>query len=181
MANEPVTTSHTEAAQARIQEIRAMRQQIPNFVFPAAAGDGRKLSAAASVPSQFVEMTAVAVKNNVALVRGGGSDPSQSRDLLSYADAYEPVAAELDALAQFVRHSVAAARNKVGTDALTTYALAQRLAKSPETADLVPLVREMRRVLGRGRKSKATTPETPEVPGPTPVPATSVAVSRTKT
>jgi len=170
----PTQTSHTETAQARVEEIRAMRELIPNFAIPDSKGANRRLSTAASVPSRFIELTAVAVKNSTALVRGGGADPVQTRDLMSYAESYEPVADELEALAAFIRHSVIKARNKAGNDALTTYALAQRLAKRPETADLVPHVDDMRNALGnRFRNAKSKPAPTPATPGTEPAPATS--------
>ena len=66
------------------------------------------------------------IANQTSLVRAEGLDPAEIRDLVSYADAYEP---------------------------LTTYALAQRLAKLPEHAGLKPHVADMRRALERrGRK-----------------------------
>jgi hypothetical protein len=146
-----------------------MRQLIPNFVFPSSQGAGRRLTSAASVPPEFVELTAVAVTNTPGLVRGGAVDPVETRDLLSYAEAYAPLADELEMLAHFIRHSVATARHKAGNEALTVYALAQRLAKRPETADLAPQVADMRRALRRGRKAKpqpqpAPTPATPVTP-----------------
>ena len=107
---------HSDNAQARVEEIRAMRQQIPNFVMPTSKDELRKLSKAASVPQEFVELTAVAVKNSPMLVRGGGPDPDQTRDLMAYAEAYAPVADELEALAQFIRHSVITAKNRAGSD-----------------------------------------------------------------
>ena len=146
-------TPHTEAAQALVEQLRAMRQAIPHLVIPATRDETRRLSRAASVPPQFVELTAVAVKNSSALVRGGGADPTEIRDLMSFAEAYGPVADEHEALAQFIRHSIAAAKNKAGSDALTTYALARRLAKRPENADLAPHVEDMRRALRVPRKS----------------------------
>ena len=162
---------HSDNAQARVEEIRAMRQQIPNFVMPTSKDELRKLSKAASVPQEFVELTAVAVKNSPLLVRGGGPDPDQTRDLMAYAEAYAPVADELEALAQFIRHSVITAKNRAGSDALTTYALARRLAKRPENAALVPHVEDMRRTLGaRGRKAKTEPAPTPETPAPTTTP-----------
>lgn len=167
----PTPQSYTETAQARVDEIRAMRQQIPNFVIPDSKGATRRLNSAASVPQQFVELAAVAVTNSTALVRGGGIDPAQIRDLLNYAEAYAPVADELEALAHFVRHSVVTARNKAGSDALTTYVLAQRMAKRPETADLAPHVDDMRRALGkRIRKAKSQPAPTPATPGTAPAP-----------
>ena len=161
--------THSENAQARVEEIRAMRQKIPNFVFPTVKGERRRLTKAATVPPDLIELTAVAVKNNVALVRGGRPDPEVLRDLSAYADAYSPLADELEALASFVRHSVTAARNTVGSDALTTYALTRRLAKRPETADLAPLAEAMNRALGRrGRKAKASPAPAPQTPASTP-------------
>jgi len=168
----PSPVSHTDAAQALVDEIRAMRQQIPNFVVPSSTSEAHRLVPSASVPPEFVELTAVAVKNSTALVRGGALDPDQTRDLMTYAGAYDPVADELEALAQFVRHSTLAARNKAGSEALMTYAVAQRLVKRPENADLAPHVADMRRVLGRTRKAKpqpAPAPSTPVPSEPSPV------------
>jgi hypothetical protein len=79
--------------------------------------------------------------------------PAEVRDLVSYADAYDPLADELEAFAQFLRHSVKAARNLAGSEALTTYSLAQRPAKQPRTAHLAPYVDDMRHALGRVRKA----------------------------
>ncbi len=172
---------HSDAAQARLEEIRAMRQQIPNFVIPVNPGERRKLARAAAVSPQFIELTTVLVKNSPALARGGGLDPAQLRDLMSFAEAYEPLADELEALAHFVRHSAVAAKNRAGNEALTTYALAQRLAKQPSTAELAPHVDDMRRALRAktGRKAKGQSGPTPPngqaTPAPPPMTAPSTA------
>jgi len=137
--------SHVDSAQARIEELRAMRQKIPNLVIPVSKAAGRRLVSTASIPKKFVELTAVAVKNNTTLVRPAGQDLERDRDLITYAEAYAPVADELEALAHFIRHSIAAARSKVGSSALTTYNVARALAKSPEMADLLPHVEDMGR------------------------------------
>ena len=70
---------HSDAAQARVEEIRALREQIPNLVIPASRTERRKLSKAASVPPELVELAAVAVKNSPSLVRGGAINPDQVR------------------------------------------------------------------------------------------------------
>jgi hypothetical protein len=149
--------SHADAAQQRMQELRRWRELIPHFVLPESTNEPQRLSSAASVSPQFIELTNVAVANQPALTRTDGPTPSEVRDLLSYADAYDPLADDLEALAQFIRHSARAARNIAGTEALTRYALAQRLAKQRKTAHLAPYVADMRRALGRSRK---TSPET---------------------
>jgi len=82
-------------------------------------------------------------------VRAESRTPEEVRDLVAYADAYSPLADELEALAKFIRYSAMTARNEAGAEALTTYALAVRLSKRPETAYLAPYVADMRRALGR--------------------------------
>jgi hypothetical protein len=163
-------TSHTISAQARVEEIRAMREKIPNFVIPESIRAKQQIASVASLPPPFIELSAVAISNSSSLVRGGAADPVRIRDLMSFADAYAPLADELEAMASFVRHSVSTARNEAGREALTTYTLAQRLAKLPATADLAPYVTDMRNALGkRIRKSKAVAAPTPPAPAPPPV------------
>ena len=159
--NTEVKVLHTQAAQALIENLRAMRGTIPNFVVPTSGSDNRRLSSAASVPTDFIEVTIVAVKNSAVLVRGGAdADPDTVRDLIDFAEAYAPVADELEAMAKFVRHSTKVARSRAGSEALLTYAVTRRLAKRAATADLVPVRDAMKRTLGR-KRTKAQ-PETPE-------------------
>jgi len=133
-----------------------MRDKIPNLVIPETRDARRRLSVAASVPPEFIELASMAVKSHAPLVRGGGQDLAQNSDLKSFAEAYGPLGDELEALTSFVKHSVTKAMNTVGSEALTTYALARRLSKRPESADLIPHVDAMRKALGkRIRKSKS--------------------------
>ena len=146
-----------------------MRATIPNFAFPTTKNATQRLSSVASLPPEFVELTVVAVRNSQALVRGDAADPDEVRDWMAFAKAYAPVADEHEAMAQFLRHTIAAAKFRAGSEALTTYALAQRLAKRPATADLAPHVADMRRALGpRFRRKKPAVSETPETPDTTP-------------
>jgi len=146
--------NHAEMAQRRVEELRTWREQIPHFAIPETADATRRLSTAAGVPPAFIELTNVGVANHTALVRADGTPPAEIRDQVAYADAYVPLADELEALAQFLRYSTTAARNLAGTEALTTYALAQRLARQKRYAHLKPHVADMRRALGKQRKLK---------------------------
>ena len=147
-----VPNNYAEAAQLRVEELRKWREQIPRFAIPETADATQRLSQAASVSPEFIELTNVAVANQTALVRADGTPPAEVRDLVAYADAYVPLADELEALAQFLRYSTTAARHLAGTEALTTYSLAQRLAKQRRYAHLKPHVADMRRALGKQRK-----------------------------
>jgi len=148
----PTPINHAEAAQQRVLELRRWREVIPHFVMPESTDETRRLSAAASVSPEFIELTNVAVTNQPELARNQGPTAAEVRDLVSYADAYDPLADELEASAHFLRHSVKAARNIAGSEALTRYSLAQRLAKQRKTAHLATYVADMRRALGRVRK-----------------------------
>jgi hypothetical protein len=159
--------SYMDMAVAIIDEVRGLKDRIPNFEIPESKAASHKLVKAASVPLAFINLVALAIRNNEELARGGNSSPAQIHDLASFAEAFAPLADELEAMAFFVRHTVRAARNQAGSEALTTYALAQRLATRPETASLAPHVEDMRLALGNfGRKTKAK-------PAPTPAPGTS--------
>lgn len=145
--------NYAEAAQERVQELHRWREQIPQFTIPTTADATQKLSGVASVSPEFIELTSMALANHRVLVRAEGATPMQVRDLVAYADAFGPLADELEALAHFMRYSAKAARYAAGTEALTTYSLATRLSKLPATAYLRPHVADMRRALGRGRKA----------------------------
>jgi hypothetical protein len=166
----PPQTPYVDAAAAIIDEIRGLKDRIPNFVIPESKKASGRLARAASVPMAFINLAAQAIRNFVELARGGNTGPSQIYDLASFAEAFAPLADELEAMALFVRHTVRAARNAAGSEALTAYALAQRLAKRPETAGLAPHVEDMRIALGNPvAKAKAKPAPTP-APGPSPAP-----------
>src|SRR5258708_16140771 len=146
-----------------------MRQNIPNLVIPETRDARRRLANAASVPPEFIELASMAVKSHAPLVRGGGQDLAQNSDLKSFAEAYGPLGDELEALTSFVKHSVTKAMNTVGTEALTTYALARRLSKRPEPADLIPHVDPVGKPLAkRVPSSNSNPPPNPAIPLPPP-------------
>ncbi|HEX6160469.1 MAG TPA: hypothetical protein VF111_09915 [Thermoanaerobaculia bacterium] len=153
--------THAQMAQLRLEEFRKWREQIPRFAIPETADATRRLSPAANVPPPFIELTNVAVANQIALVRADGLPPDEIRDLMGYAISYVPLADELEAVAQYIRYSTTAARNLAGTEALTTYSLAQRLSKQKRYAHLRPHVADMRRALGRQRKATAAAAPAP--------------------
>jgi hypothetical protein len=145
-------TTYTETAQECIQSLGVWQQKIPRISSPPDGDATRRLAPAASVSPEFVELTNIAVSNHKPLVRAESVTPEESRDLMAYANAFDPLADQLEALALYIRYSTTFARNKAGAAALTTYSLATRLSKQPATAYLRPHVADMRRALGRDRK-----------------------------
>jgi hypothetical protein len=161
--------SHAQAAQTRIEEVRAMRSLIPELdvPLPPTANGLKVLSTAASVSPELVAATATARANHPELVHGSAVAPEKMRDLIAFAAAYEPFANELESFARFVRARVAQAKNVAGSEALQTYNLASRLVKRPGYDHLGTELTAIRQLLGRRftRKSKQT-------PAPAPQPAT---------
>src|SRR5689334_11067238 len=95
---------HVEAAQALIDKIRAMRNDIPRFAIDGLA-DGRSQTAGL-VPDRFIESASSALENHPVLVRQERPDGPSMRDAYAYAMAYDPVVQELKALTQFLEHSI---------------------------------------------------------------------------
>jgi hypothetical protein len=162
--------SYADAAQAFLEKLRALRQEIPNLTFPLSAAEARRLNSAASVPDDFIEMASVAMKNSPQLVAAVSADPDQMRDLVRFSNAYVAIAQELDAMGFGSRHTVAIARHKAGSDALDVYAAAKTLARRADGAHLRPHIAEMRRTLGRGRTGSARSRSKGKQPAP-PAPA----------
>ena len=143
--------NHREAVQARLEELRQMRQQIPYFTMPVDGKETQRLNNAASVSPEFVESTASAMANQKSLERADGATPAEMRDQMSYAEAYLPLADEFEAMGQFLRHSIHAAKARASSEAMATYIMAKRLARISRYAGLAVYVADMRRALGRTR------------------------------
>jgi hypothetical protein len=138
-----------------IQQLLAWRQSIPNFVIPATRAATLRLVSRASVPPEFVDVTANAIATNPELQRPSAT-PEALRDLMDYAAAYTAVADELEVTTLFLRYSIQVAKSHAGTETLATLELAKRLSKRADMAHLVPYVDDMSRALkARARMAKA--------------------------
>ena len=159
-----MNVSHIEAAKARIDEIHAMRSQIPDFDVEAPQLTRRSLGIAGSVPPEFVEAATNSRSLAPELLTATPVPPEKVRDLMVFATAYEGVADQLEGLARYIRQRTSEAKHIAGSEALATYAIAQRLATRPATRHLTTEVATMRAALGR----RFRRPSKPE-PAPPPV------------
>ena len=155
--------SHTEAAQSFMQKIQELRDSIPNLAIPASPREAQRIGIVASLSQDFVEETVAATESSNHLAVAGAMDPAQMRDLMNFAEAYGPAVAQAEALTRFLKHTVNMAKYRIGSQALTTYALTKRLAKKSDTAYLRPFVQAMRQKLG---KRAVATRRTPAQPAP---------------
>ena len=158
--HEILPSPHAEAAKALIDQIRAIRAAIPRLT-PEAPKDAKTLAATASLNEQFLESASASIQMSAMLETASGTNPAILRDSFGFALAYEAALTEAKALSRAIAHTLRVARAAAGTSALDIYAIAQRLAKRKDGAELVAHVQDMRRKLKRGRR-KATSEPAPE-------------------
>lgn len=165
-----VPSPHAEGAKALIEKIRALRAEIPHFTTEG-FGNGR-LQNGSAVPEKFMESASAAVQASIRLENAGGADATTLRDAYAYAISYDPVVQEVFALAKFMAHSIRLQRVAAGSCALDVYALAKRMSKRKDGAELQPFVEDMRNKLGkrasRKTNSEAVSAPAPVVPAPSP-------------
>ena len=158
----PMPSPHAEGAKALLDKIRALGAEIPRFTGPSAI-DGRRLANLLSVTDAFMESAGVAVQKSSRLQQAGGVDAATLRDSFGFAISYDAVVVELLALAQAVASSIRAQRAEAAASALDVYAIAQRLSRSKDGAELRPHVEDMRKKLNRRRTRKPTAEPAPAI------------------
>lgn len=155
---DPIQVSHNEAATALLTKIRALRSEVPRFVAEAPVREKRRLILTSSVPDPFVESASVAVQSSVRLESAAGADGAALRDAFEFARAYEAVLQELRAFTRAVAHTIRVQRGEAGSRALDVLAVARRLARHADGAELLPRVEDMQRKL-KMRRTRRTTPD----------------------
>jgi hypothetical protein len=171
MANEPTVLSlHTQAAEALRDKIRALRADVPGFVHEVPDTRRRRIQQF-SVPDAFLESSGVSVTTFVRLEQAVGMDAEKLREAFSYALAYDSVVKEAFAFARSVAHTIMLQRADAGAYALDIYAIATRLSKQKDGAELIPYVEDMKAKLAKHKRSRKTTTNpspAPVVPAPEP-------------
>jgi hypothetical protein len=158
----PVET-HVDIAQACIEEVHAMRSRIPELGVTPPQLTRREMATVGSLPPEFVEAATNSRSVGPELLHATPVPPEKVRDLIVYANAYDALADQLEGLTRFIRQRTAEAKHIAGSEALATYAFAQRLARHPSTRHLSSEVETMRAALGARfrRKSKPEPPVPP--------------------
>ena len=154
---------HAEAAKAFIEKLRALRDEIPRFTTEDFGN--RRLQNGTSVPERFMESASAAVQQSTRLEQAGGADATTLRDAYAYAIAFDPAVQEVIALGKFLAHTVRQQRVSASACALDVYALAKRLARRKDGAELKPFVEDMREKLGK-RATRKTNSDPVPVPAP---------------
>jgi hypothetical protein len=168
--NTPVPSPYTEAAKALLEKIRGLRAEVPHFIHDVPA-DRRKLIQKYIVPDGFLESAGVSIQTFDRLEKAVGTDAATLRDAFSYALAYDAVVQEAAAFARAVAHTLRVQRAEAGASALDIYAIATRLSKQKDGAELIPYVEDMKKKLAktkRPRKPNSNPDPAPVAPVTTP-------------
>jgi len=158
----PILVQHTEAAKALTEKIRALRADVPRFVhdFPE---ERRKLVQKYTLPEGFLESAGVSLQTFERLEAASGTEAAKLRDAFSYALAYDAVVKEAFAFARSVAFTIRVQLADAGASALDIYAIARRLSKRKDGAELIPFVEDMQKKLAkRGRPRKKNSKPAPE-------------------
>ncbi|HEY0143640.1 MAG TPA: hypothetical protein VGF48_22305 [Thermoanaerobaculia bacterium] len=155
--NEPLVSPHVDAAKALLEKVRALRAEIPRFQ-PEVPGESRKLATKTAVPDAFLESASVAIQVSERLAVAVGTNAATLRDSFGYALAYAALVQEFRALERSVAHTIRVERAEAASSALDIYAIARRLSKKKDGAELVPYVEDMRRKLRLTRRKANSTP-----------------------
>ena len=155
-----VPSVHIEGAKALAAKVHALLAEIPRFT-PEGPRDAQALASAASLNEPFLESASVLIEKSPLMESASGTTATILRDSCAYALAYEAVLTEANAFTRAMAHTIRAAKAAAGIAALDVYAIAQRLAKRKDGAELVPHVKDMQRKLKRGRR-KATSEPAPD-------------------
>jgi len=158
MADEVIVPNpHAESAKTLAEKVRALIAEIPRLT-PLGPKHAQRLSSAASVSEEFLESARALMQKSALLEGASGTNAATMRDASAYALAFEAVLPEAEALRRMLAHSIRAAKAAAGESALDVYAIAQRLAKRKDGAELVPHVKDMQRKLKRGRRKATLVP-----------------------
>ena len=162
-AQEPAVTPESIVVQ-----LRAIRQQIPEYgQLP--ASDLRSLVSAAHVHPDFTQAAIGAMGASATVLSAVGTNPEEVQREVDAAGRWAVVENELRAMLKGVAAANVSRRNRIGSTALLTYAVSQKLVRSAEHADLLPHVEVMNRMNRFGkRKAKKAAPATPAPTTPTP-------------
>ena len=150
-----------------VQQLRAMRVQIPDFVqLPRA--NARSLTRVANVDAEFVQTTINAIGASEALRSALGQSAEELRQNTEFTTRWGAVAEELAAMLSGVNAAITVRRHRIGLTALQAYNMSRQLVRQKEHAHLLPHVDAMKRRVKFGRNRPKAAP--PPVFSPAPPP-----------
>ena len=163
--------------EAMLEQLRAMRPQIPDYVQLAVA-EAQSRQVVANLNPDFAQAAINAVGASPKVEGVVGHSAEELQLIAETCARWTPVEDELRAMLSGVASANLTRRHTLGLAALLTYSVSKKLVKQPEHADLLPHLAQMRRTNRLGRSRKSVAPQAP-APAPTPEPTPSPAPNPT--
>ncbi|HEX3071024.1 MAG TPA: hypothetical protein VHX14_20820 [Thermoanaerobaculia bacterium] len=149
--------------EAIVETLRALREQIPEYVQLAPA-DAKSIQPVANVHPDFAQAAINAIGASPLVQAVAGRTPEALQQEVETAARWSKVEDELLAMLKGVSSANLMRRNRLGEAALTVYAVSKKLVRAPEHAALLPHLSLMRKANRFGRNRQASAP--PPVPTP---------------
>ena len=148
------TTPEVLTPEAMVEQLRAFRRQIPDYV-QLTRTEATFMVRAANVDPLFVQTTINAVGASSLMEGALGRPAAELRQEAEDVGRWSAVEDELKALLKGVQAANLTRRHRVGITALQAYSISQQLVRRSENADLLPHVAEMKRTNRFGRRTPA--------------------------
>lgn len=150
-----------ELAAQLVQQVRSIRDRVPDFTLPHATRPSLS-GTAARVSVQAIEAGLAACNSHALLAQAVGV-PDVLKDH-QFTSIFTELRNDANTFAEGLDYTIRVKRYRVGQTTRRLYRIVRRMAKSPENADLRGHVEVMAKALARTRRKKAAT-------APEPVPA----------
>jgi len=167
-ANDAIPADLVTLAAQLVQDLRSVRDSIPQFTLPHKS-QPRLSGRAATVPLAAVEAGFAACDNQEALQKS--IDMSGVQYDHQYTGVFAELRDEANTLAAGLDHTIRAKRYRVGQAMLRVFNVARTLAKAPEYAQLRANIAVMDRALNPRRRNGKTAETVPAPPAGAPQPA----------
>jgi hypothetical protein len=162
-SSKPAAATEAVAPEAIIEQLRAVRQQIPEYQQLGFSGE-RALRRAAHVDAEFAHAainTVGASGTMQAAVGRTSEDLRREKDEITRWSAVED---ELRAMLKGVATANLVRRHRLGLTTLQTYNISRQLVRNPDHAELLPHVDGMKRMKKFARRRGKAPVEPPTVP-----------------
>jgi hypothetical protein len=149
--NQDAAATRAEHIRSVVEQVRALVEGIPGFTFLTRA-QTRRLTTAAAVSDEFMEVGANAMESRPALAATARTRPETLRVAVDESQAIVMLVAELQRLTRGCRHTDMLLRGTAGTEALRVYQVAQKMSRPGDVEDNASWVEQMKVAWNRRRK-----------------------------
>lgn len=154
-----------------VDQLRALRQQIPEFVQLPNNREMKQIRRLAKVNVEFTHEAINAVGASDVIQNVIGSTPDELRQVEDEVGRWNAVESELRSMLRGVAAANLVRGQRIGHAALQAYNVSRQLVQWEEHANLLPHVERMSRIRKFGRRRAKPAEEAPQAPPPPAIPS----------